>query len=144
MKWLLLALMGSALSAFGAACAGKVADVGDGGSDASVADAGRDQDTQDGPAQVDCATLRAEIDKLRTEALTCCPFCNAQQCGHAVDDLCCQISITAPNAPAFSAAFAQFKASCNVACPATPCARAPSFDCKPLDPQNPQSRGQCL
>ncbi len=138
-----------AIAALGApACGGTVATVGDAGasSDATSADAIVTQDgttLMDAPVPVDCNALRAKVDALRAEAKTCCPFCNSQQCGFAVVDVCCPFSITASVAPAFSAALAEYEKSCPQACPATPCAKAPSFNCKPNDPQNPQSRGTC-
>jgi len=36
-----------------------------------------------------------------------------------------------------------YRASCPVACPHTPCPKAPSGVCQPNDPTNPQSRGTC-
>ena len=144
----LVAMLGGAATLGAPACGGTVATVGDGGAsgDATSADAIVTNDATpqtDAPVPVDCNALRAKVDALRTEAKTCCPFCNSQQCGFAVMDVCCPISITASSAPAFSAAVAEYEKQCPQACPATPCAKAPSFNCKPNDPMNPSSRGTC-
>lgn len=142
-----MAIVGSASWAFASGCGGSVATVGDGGvgDDASVSDSSVTHDSAVlvDSAPVDCTALSAKVDKLRADALTCCPFCNSIQCSVAVEDVCCPISITAPSAPEFSMAVAQLKASCPQACPATPCRKAPSGICTSVDPQNPSARGVC-
>lgn len=150
MKWLLVIATCGAVGGVGvlggAACGGSVASVGDGGAnDASSGDSQtHDAPPQpDGPKPVDCAAMAAKLDALRTEAKTCCPFCNSLQCQNVVKDTCCPFSITAPSAPAFTQLLQEYEAQCPQACPATPCPKVPSGICKPIDPQNPSSRGTC-
>jgi hypothetical protein len=124
------------------ACGGHVADVGDAGADGSTGGDASSEAASDAPV-VDCNQLFADLGAARAEARTCCPFCNAQQCSHAIDDVCCKISITATSIPAFSELVARYKANCPSACSGAPCARAPSGICDPTNPNDPQSRGIC-
>jgi hypothetical protein len=131
--------------ALSSACGGHVATIGDGtdggGSDGGVANDATP--TTDATPVVDCNALKAELDMERAQAQTCCPFCNSLQCGVAIQDVCCAFSVTAPSAPMFTETLKKYEASCPQACPATPCPKAPSGICKPVDPQNPSSRGVC-
>jgi hypothetical protein len=139
-----------------AACSGRVAspDVDDASmsSDAS-ADAApipSDAPTSSGDATpnvdaagVDCQALSAQLDALRTEAKTCCPFCNSLQCNKLVDDVCCPISVTGTPSKAFTDGVAQYKAFCNPVCPAIACSTQPSLNCVTTDPTNPSAHGIC-
>jgi len=138
--------LGAFLFAFAAACGGSTfaavdtakdastSDAaGDGAADAraDAADASTDVPVLDGDA---CASLLANVDRLRPTARTCCPSCNALQCTETVDDVCCPISVThadAQDVVAFADAVRAFRAQCAPMCPGRPCAPTPTNDCDP-------------
>ena len=130
------------LSVATVACGGHVADVGDAAVDGSSGGDGSSEAATDAHA-VDCNQLFAQLSAARAEARTCCPFCNSQQCAHAIDDVCCKISVTADNVPAFSQLVTKYKSNCPSACSGAPCVHAPSGICDPSNPNDPQSRGIC-
>ena len=115
------------------ACGGQVADLGDGGAvDSASPPVQKDASVEAAPS-VDCLALMAKITALTDQAKTCCPFCNSQQCGQTAEGLCCPVSITAASAPDLDSAVKLYKLQCGpVACPAIPCAKAPSMNCPPV------------
>ncbi|HWL88709.1 MAG TPA: hypothetical protein VNO21_23060 [Polyangiaceae bacterium] len=105
-----------------------------GSTDTLIGDAGT---THDGAANDagNCEQLAADISNLRSQAMACCDTCKSLQCAKFVDDLCCPLSVNAPDSEpvlAFEKAVKAFgDASCRVECPARPCRSAPSSICNP-------------
>jgi hypothetical protein len=125
-----------------AACGGSVASIdGDAGGvdsgsgDGSIADSSVDASADGGAdsAPMTCAQQLAQLDAIRQATRKCCPTCNSVQCDVKVDDLCCPISATNPQAAQLMAdAVSKYKAECGpIACPAMPCQAAPSNFCDP-------------
>lgn len=126
-----------------AACGGGVAGVSDAG--ASDDSGGARDATADGAgirdaSDLSCDVLLRRIDELRAATRECCAECRVPQCTQQVDDLCCPLSVTTPNAE-FAGAVAEYKRRCpGVACPAVPCRLKPSYQC---DPGTTAGKGTC-
>jgi hypothetical protein len=136
-----------AILAIVAACGGTVATVGapDGGGGTSDSGGGGDQDASpipdagadtivfDDAGQPTCASQLATLDALRQATRKCCPTCNTAQCTIKVQDLCCPIGATNPQAAqVFTDAVKRYLAQCGpIACPAIVCVQEPSNTCDP-------------
>jgi len=130
-----------------AACGGKAftddmdagdGSAGDGGSGTDGgADAGVTTDASPKPdaSPADCSKLSQELDQLRQTAKKCCPTCNAIQCDHMAQDLCCNFSFSLQSQAAvdeFEKKMKEFLQRCGpVNCPAIPCRTMPSLVCDP-------------
>jgi len=119
MKWL--------WTIFFVACGGVVAGPND---DSGMSDSGGGDVVQiDGGTN--CTALSKAIDAARQQLKVCCPFCDAQQCSHVTQDVCCPFSTTATQTADFDSLVTQFKQNCKSACPAIPCPKVPSLICNP-------------
>lgn len=134
MRWLFACVLvgcGGSIASIDGADGGGATDAGADASsgDASSSDAGSRPDS---PQQA-CAQQLAELDAIRQATRKCCPTCHSDQCTVKVDDLCCAISATNTQAAQLMTdAVNKYKAQCGpIACPATPCAPAPSGVCEP-------------
>ncbi len=88
--------------------------------------AGSGGKTNDGGT--DCATMRANVEKLMAAAQKCTPTSPTVPCTKDVASFCCPILVTDANAQAtldYLAALATYKMACPMACPAIACPAGP-------------------
>lgn len=89
-----------------------------------------------------CIALRAQVDRLRPEAMSCTITSLQPQCNLLVADVCCMVVVTkeTPSTKNFVDAVKAFKAaSCTVDCSKAHCSTAPSYVCQPMS----GSKGTC-
>lgn len=89
-----------------------------------------------------CIALRAQVDRLRAEAMSCTITSLQPQCNVLVADVCCKIVVTKETTSTknFVDAVRAFKAaSCTVDCSKAQCSTAPSYVCQPMS----GSKGTC-
>ena len=79
-------------------------------------------------AGTDCATMRANVEKLMAAAQKCSPTQPTPPCTQRVESFCCPITVTDANAQAtldYLAALGPYKKMCPMPCPAIACTTGP-------------------
>jgi hypothetical protein len=126
------------IAALATGCGGRAlvgaADAGEGASEAAAPSPTPSSSSSVPPPQSDCQERQTQLTNIQDILRKCCPTCQGE-CTQSIEGVCCPFTVS-PTANstavmAYEQAMQAFKASCPVACPASPCPAAPSNSCNP-------------